>query len=169
MIRGQWPMEYQVFPNFLKKFFFASLCSFICLQAVYQLSGPVCKSTWNGCPSYAATHLHFKLHDWFLVHSKSYNFLRDRYRWSSPPTAAFYIPKCCKLHDDSFPLYCANGGGGGGGVRKTYCARSRNEVRRLTSWSYGISSKKLMELLRTFVFVVTVLGLGSLFQGSDEV
>ena len=23
----------------------ASLCSFICLQAVYQLSGPVCKST----------------------------------------------------------------------------------------------------------------------------
>ena len=30
---------------FLKYFVFASLCSFICLQAVYQLSGPVCKAT----------------------------------------------------------------------------------------------------------------------------
>ena len=36
---------------FPKKFEFVSLCSFICLQAVYQLSGPVCKATWNGCPS----------------------------------------------------------------------------------------------------------------------
>ena len=35
---------------FPKKFEFVSLCSFICLQAVYQLSGPVCKATWNGCP-----------------------------------------------------------------------------------------------------------------------
>ena len=34
-----------------KYFVFASLCSFVCLQAVYQLSGPVCKATWNGCPS----------------------------------------------------------------------------------------------------------------------
>ena len=32
--------------------------------------------------------------------------------------------KCCKLHDDSFPRYCATEGG----VRKTYCARSRNDV-----------------------------------------
>ena len=23
----------------------------------------------------------------------------------------FYTPKCCKLHDDSFPLYCATEGG----------------------------------------------------------
>ena len=45
------------------KFEFASLCSFICLQAVYQLSGPVCKATWNGCPSYSAFHLHFTLCD----------------------------------------------------------------------------------------------------------
>ena len=37
----------------------ASLCSFICLQAVYQLSGPVCKSTWKKCPSYSASYLHF--------------------------------------------------------------------------------------------------------------
>ena len=42
--------EYQVFPIF---FFLASLCSFICLQAVYQLSGAVCKDTWNGYPSYS--------------------------------------------------------------------------------------------------------------------
>ena len=50
---GQWPMEYQgvsIFPNI---FFVASLCSFICLQAVYKLSGTVCKATWNGYPSYS--------------------------------------------------------------------------------------------------------------------
>ena len=49
--------------KFPKYFVFASLCSFICLQAVYQLSGPVCKATWNGCPSYSASHLHFTLCD----------------------------------------------------------------------------------------------------------
>ena len=48
---GPWSIkEYQVFPIF---FFLASLCSFICLQAVYQLSGAVCKATWNGYPSYS--------------------------------------------------------------------------------------------------------------------
>ena len=56
------------------------------------------------------------------------------------------------------------------GVRKTYCARSRNDVRRLTSRSNGIMpSKKIMELLRTFVVVETVLRRGRIFQGSDEV
>ena len=49
--------------SFPKKFEFASLCSFICLQAMYQLSGPVCKATWNGCPSYSASYLHFTLCD----------------------------------------------------------------------------------------------------------
>ena len=49
--------------SFPKYFVFASLGSFICLQAVYQLSGPVCKATWNGCPSYSASYLHFKLCD----------------------------------------------------------------------------------------------------------
>ena len=39
-VRGQWPMEHHIF-------IFGSVCSFICLQAVYQLSGPVCKSTWR--------------------------------------------------------------------------------------------------------------------------
>ena len=48
---------------FPKKYEFVSLCSFICLQAVYQLSGPVCKATWSGCPSYSASHLHFTLCD----------------------------------------------------------------------------------------------------------
>ena len=55
------------------------------------------------------------------------------------------------------------------GVRKTYCARSRNHVRRLTSRSNGMPSKKIMELLRTFVVVETVLRRGGIFQGSDEV
>ena len=55
------------------------------------------------------------------------------------------------------------------GVRKTYCACSRNDVQRLTSWSTGMPSKKILESLRTFVFVETVLRRGRMFQGSDEV
>ena len=55
------------------------------------------------------------------------------------------------------------------GVRKTYCTRSRNDVRRLTSRSNGMPSKKIMESLWTFVFVETVLRHGQIFQGSDEV
>ena len=55
------------------------------------------------------------------------------------------------------------------GVRKTYCARSCNDVRRLTSRSNGMPSKKIMESLRTFVFVETVLRCGRMFQGSDKV
>ena len=38
-------METTFFRSFPKKFEFVSLCSFICLQVVYQLSGPVCKAT----------------------------------------------------------------------------------------------------------------------------
>ena len=56
-------METTFFRSFPKKFEFVSLCSFICLQAVYQLLGPVCKATWSGCPSYSASHLHFMLCD----------------------------------------------------------------------------------------------------------
>ena len=55
------------------------------------------------------------------------------------------------------------------GLRKTYCARSRNDVRRLTSRSNGMPSKKIMESLRTFVVVETVLRRGRMCQGSDEV
>ena len=76
----------------------------------------------------------------------------------------FYTPKCCKLHDDSFLLYHATKG-----VWKTNCARSRNDVRRLTSQSNGMPSKKIMESLRMFVVVETVLRRGRMFQGSDEV
>ena len=83
---------------------------------------------------------------------------------SSPPTVTFYTPKCCKLHDDSFPLIAQPRG-----VRKTYCARSRNDFRRLTSRSNGMPSKKIMESLRTFVFVESVLRRGRMFQGSDGV
>ena len=46
------------------------------------------------------------------------------------------------------------------GVRKTYCARSRNDVRRFTSRSNGRPSKKIMESLRMFVVVETVLRRG---------
>ena len=55
------------------------------------------------------------------------------------------------------------------GVRKTYCARSRNDVRRLTSRSNGMPSKKIMESLKTFIFVETVLRRGRMLQGSDGV
>ena len=55
------------------------------------------------------------------------------------------------------------------GVRKTYCVRSHNDVRRLTSRSNGMLSKKIMESLRMFVFVETVLRRGRMFQGSDGV
>ena len=50
------------------------------------------------------------------------------------------------------------------GVRKTYCARSRNDDRRLTSRSNGMPSKKIMELLRPFVVVESVLRRGRMFQ-----
>ena len=43
--------------------FFVFLCSFICLQAVYHLSGPVCKSIWRYFASYSASYLHFTLCD----------------------------------------------------------------------------------------------------------
>ena len=64
-------------------------------------------------------------------------------------------------------IYCATEGG----VRKTYCACSRNDARPLTSWSSGMPSKKTMELLKDVctVAVETVLRHGRMFQGSDEV
>ena len=46
------------------------------------------------------------------------------------------------------------------GVQKSYCAHSRNDVQRLTSRSNGMPSKKIMESLRTFVVVETVLRRG---------
>ena len=75
--------------------------------------------------------------------------------------------RSCSIHQNTancIPLYFATEG-----VRKTYCARSRNDVRHLTSRSNGMPSKKIMESLRTFVVVETVLRRGRMFQGSDEV
>ena len=51
------------------------------------------------------------------------------------------------------------------GVRKTYCARSRNDVRPLTSRSNGMPSRSR---LRTFVAVETVLRHGRMFQGATK-
>ena len=80
------------------------------------------------------------------------------------PLRSRYTPKCCNCMTIRF-RYIAQPRG----VRKTYCARSRNDVRRLTSRSNGMPSKKIMESLRTFVAVETVLRRGRMFQGSDEV
>ena len=154
-------VAYYFFP---KKFEFVSLCSFICLQAVYQLSGPVCKATWNGCPSILLLTFISRFVIDFLstrkviifsaiatddrhplrsrsIHQNAANCMTIRFRYIAQPR----------------------------GVRKTYCARSRNDVRRLTSRSNGMPSKKIMELLRTFVVVETVLRRRRIFQGSDEV
>ena len=57
---------------------------------------------------------------------------------------------------------------GRGYGKHTAHACSRNDVRRLTSRSNGMPSKKIMESLRTFVAVETVLRRGRMFQGSDE-
>ena len=55
------------------------------------------------------------------------------------------------------------------GVRKTYSARSHNDVRCPTSRLNGMPSKKIMKSLRTFVAVESVLRCGRMFQGSDEI
>ena len=100
-----------------------------------------CVSTfWRYHPSHSASYLHFMFCDWFLVHLKSYNFLHDCYRWSSPPTVTFYIPKCCKLQDDSF--YIAQWGR----WRVFFCAHACNHVWPPTSRSSSMPSKKIMEL-----------------------
>ena len=146
------------FPN---KFEFVSLCSFICLQAVYQLSGHVCKATWNCCPSYSASHL-------FVIDFLS---IRKVIIFSAIATDDRHPLRSCSIHQNAancmtIPFrYTAQPRR----VRKTYCARSRNDVRRLTSRSNGMPSKKIMESLRTFVVVETVLRHGRMFQGSDEV
>ena len=142
---------------------FASLCTFICLQAVHQLSGPVCKATWKGCPSYSASYLHFTLRDFLSI--------RKVIIFSAIATDDRHPLRSRSIHQNAANCmmirfrYIAQPRG----VRKTYCARSRNDVRRLTSRSNGMPSKKIMESLRTFVFVETVLRRGRMFQGSDGV
>ena len=55
----------------------------------------------------------------------------------------FFTPKRCKLHDDSFPLYCATQGGGYG--KPT--AHAHVMMFDPTSRSNAMPSKKTMELL----------------------
>ena len=142
---------------------FVSLCSFICLQAVYQLSGSVCKATWNGCPSYSASHLHFS----FVIDFLS---IRKVIIFSAIATDDRHPLRSRSIHQNAANCmmirfrYIAQPRG----VRKT-TARSRNDVRRLTSRSNGMPSKKIMESLRTFVFVEAILRRGRMFQGSDGV
>ena len=156
-------METTFFRSFPKKFEFVSLCSFICLQVVYQLSGPVCKATWSGFPSYSATFTSRFVIDFLSI--------RKVIIFSAIATDDRHPLRSRSIHQNAANCmtirfrYIAQPRG----VRKTYCARSRNDVRRLTSRSNGMPSKKIMESLRTFVFVETVLRRGQMFQGSDNV
>ena len=138
---------------------FASLCSFICLQAVYQLSGPVCKMA--------------DLRILLLTFTSSFDFLSIRkvIIFSAISTDDRHPLRSRSIHQNAANCmtihfrYIAQLRG----VRKTYCARSRNDVRRLTSRLNSMPSKKIMESLRTFVFVETVPRRDQMFQGSDGV
>ena len=149
---------------FQKNVVVALLCSFICLQAVYQLSGAVCKATWNGYPSYSLLTFISRLLIDFLS-------IRKVIIFSAIATDDRHPLRSRSIHQNAANCmtirfrYIAQSRG----VRKTYCARSRNDVRRLTSRSNGMPSKKIMELLRTFIAVESVLRRGRMFQGSDEV
>ena len=140
-------------------FFVASLCSFICLQAVYQLSGAVCKATWNGYPSYSLLTFISR----FLIDFLS---IRKVIIFSAIATDDRHPLRSRSIHQNAANCmtirfcYIVQSRG----VRKTYCARSRNDVRRLTSWLYGMPSKKI-----SFVAVESVLRRSRMFQGSDEV
>ena len=157
-------METTFFLSLPKKLIFASLCSFICLQAVYQLSGPVCKDTWIGCSSI----LLLTFTSRFVIDFLS---IRKVIIFSAIATDDRHPLRSRSIHQNAANCmmirfrYIAQPRG----VRKTYCARSRNDVRRLTSRSNGMPSKKIIELLRTFVAVETVLRRGRMFQGSEEV
>ena len=153
-------METTFFRSLPKKLFFASLCSFMSAG---------CVSTFRTCVQGYLEWLPFVFCFLPSFHAFVIDFLSIRKviifsAIATDDRHPLRTPKCCKLHDDSFALYCATEG-----VRKTYCTCSRNHVRRLTSRSNGMPSKKIMESLRTFVFVETVLRCGRMFQGSDEV
>ena len=122
------------------------------------------QATWNGYPSYSLlTFISCFLID-FLSIRKVIIFsaiaTNDRHpQWSR--SIHQNAANCMTIHFRSIAQ--------SRGVPKTYCARSRNDVRRLTSRSNGMLSKKIMESLRTFVSVESVLRHGRMFQGSDEV
>ena len=122
---------------------------------MYQLSGAVCKATWNGYRSYSLLTFisHFVID--FLTIRKVIIFSAiatdDRHHLRIHQNAA----NCMTIRF----RYIAQPRG----VRKTYCARSHNDVRCLTSRSNGMPSKKIMESLRMFVAVETVLRRGRMF------
>ena len=115
-------MEYQGVSSFLNIFVVASLCSFICLQAVYQLSGAVCKATWNGYPSYSLLTFISR----FVIDFLS---IRKVIIFSAIAT------------DDRHPLRSRS-------IHQN--AANCMTIRFLTSRSNGMPSKTLMESLRTF-------------------
>ena len=131
---------------------------------MYQLSGPVCKATWSDCPCI----LLLTLTSRFVMDFLS---IRKVIIFSTIATDDRHPLRSCSIHQNAANCmtihfrYIAQPSG----VQKTYCACSRNDVRRLPSWSNGMPSKKIMESLRTFVVVETVLWHGRMFQGSDEV
>ena len=149
--------------SFPKNSEFASLCSFICLQAVYQLSGP---DNLLGVAALRMLLLTFISH--FVIDFLS---IRKVIIFSAIATDGRHPLRSRSIHQNAANCmtirfrYIAQPRG----VRKTYCARSRNDVRRLTSRLNGMPSKKIMESLRTFVAVESVLRRGRMFQGSDEV
>ena len=131
-----------------------------------------CVSTFWSCvqgylewlPFVFASHLHFTL----LIYLLS---IRKVIIFSAIATDDRHPPRSRSIHQNAANCmtirfrYIAQPRG----VRKTYCARSRNDVRPLTSLSNSMPSKKIIESLRTFVAVETVLRRGRMFQGSDEV
>ena len=131
---------------------------------MYQLSGAVCKATWNGYLSYSLLTFISR----FVIDFLS---IRKVIIFSAIATDGRHPLWSRSIHHNATNCmtirfrYIAQSRG----VRKTYCARSRNHVRRLTSRSNGMPSKKIMESLRTFVAVESVLRRGRMFQGSNEV
>ena len=107
---------------FPKKFEFVSLCSFISLQAVYQLSGPVCKATWNGCPCILLLTFTSRFVIDFLSIRKVIIFSAIATDDRIPYGHVLYT-KLLQIALRFVSAILRNRGG----VRKTYCARSRND------------------------------------------
>ena len=157
-------METTFFRSFPKKFVFVSLCSFICLQAVYKLQDLCARLL--GVAALRILLLTFTSH--FVIDFMS---IRKVVIFSAIATDDRHPLQSRSIHQNAANCMtiCFRYIAQPRGVRISYCARSRNDVRRLTSRSNGMPSKKIMESLRTFVVVETVLRRGRMFQGSDEV
>ena len=153
-------MEYQFFPIF---FFVASLCSFICLQAVYQLSGAVCKATWKGYPSYSLLTFISR----FVIDFLS---IRKVIIFSAIATNGRHPLRSRSIHQNA--ANCMT-------IRFRYIAQSRGygkptahaRIIMFDALPVGRTACRVrrMESLRTFVAVESVLRRGRMFQGSDEV